>query len=42
MQSINNLTTQKAEAANQLNLDKKSLNDTSTLIASLQKQLADA
>lgn len=42
LQSINNLTNQKAEASNLLSNDKKSLNDTLTLITSLQQQLAAA
>jgi predicted nucleic acid-binding Zn-ribbon protein len=42
LQSIGNLTAQKAEASSNLNSDRKSLNDTLTLIASLQQQLAAA
>lgn len=42
LQSINNLTNQRAEANSRLDSDKKALSDTQTLIASLQKQLAEA
>lgn len=42
LQSINNLTNQKTEANSQLNADKRSLNDTLTLITSLEQQLAAA
>ena len=42
MQSINNLTQQKSKTKKQIVSDEKSLDDTNTLIASLEQQLAAA